>query len=251
MNFYFPFTYLEERKDFMSINIYAITLTNWYVWLFIFLIITLICLKISRDITAPLITLKKSIEQMSFNNEKIFEYKDDPNINELFVMCKELVNIDKFKKNMKGKYFFNEHKNKAENKNILNNREFNEKLSVFGNRNLIINNQLLEENRRKINDEKKYNFNKEIIEYKDGIFLKARLRTRTLSRRKARTKDNLFDKKSDKKNEAETVKTFGRFPTKNYNKKPLKSEASAAIFDIQHSSSVIARARSAFLQAPA
>ena len=219
MNFYFPFTYLEERKDFMSINIYVITLTYWYVWLFIFLIITLICLKISRDITAPLITLKKSIEQMSFNNEKIFEYKDDPNINELFVMCKELVNIDKFKKNMKGKYFFNEHKNKEENKNILNNREFNEKLSVFGNRNLIINNQLLEENRRKINDEKKYNFNKEIIEYKDGIFFKSRLRTRTLSRRKARTKDNLFDKKSDKKNEAETVKTFGRFPTKNYNKK--------------------------------
>ena len=220
MNFYFPFTYLEERKEFMSINIYAITLTNWYMWLIIFLIITLICLKISRDITNPLITLKRSIEQMSFNNEKIFEYKDDPNINELFVMCKELVNIDKFKKNMKGKYFFNENKNKEENKNILNNREFNEKVSVFGNRNLIINNQLLEENRKRINDEKKYNFNKEIIEYRDSIFFKSRLRTRTLSRRKARTMNNLFDKKTEKlKNKLESVKTFGRFPTKNYNKK--------------------------------
>lgn len=220
MNFYFPFRYLEERKDFISISIYTITLTNWYLWLFIFLIIILICLKISRDITGPLITLKKSIDQMSFNNEKIFEYKDDPIINELFVMCKELVNIDKFKKNMKGKYFFNEHKNKEENKNNLNNREFDEKTSVFGNRNLIINNQLLEENRKILNDEKKYNFNKEIIEYRDSIFFKSRLRTRTLSRRKARTMNNLFDKKNDKiKKDAETIKTFGRFPTKNYNKK--------------------------------
>ena len=220
MNFYFPFTYLEERKNFVNINIYVITLANWHLWLIIFLFISLIGLKISRDITAPLITLKKSIEQMSFNNEKIFEYKDDPNINELFVMCKELVNIDKFKKNMKGKYFFNEHKNKEENKNLLNNREFEEKISVFGNRNLIINNQLLEENRKLINNEKKNNFFKEIIEYRDSIFIKSRLRTRTLSRRKARTMNNLFDKKSEKlKNEAETVKSFGRFPTKNYNKK--------------------------------
>ena len=220
MNFYFPFTYLEERKDFMNINIYVITLANWYLWIIIFLMIIFICLKISRDITDPLITLKKSIEQMSFNNEKIFEYKDDPNINELFVMCKELVNIDKFKENMKGKYFFNEHKNKEENKNILNNREFEEKISVFGNRNLIINNQVLEENRRIMNNEKKYNFNKEIIEYRDSIFFKAKLRTRTLSRRKARTMNTLFDKKSEKvKNEAETIKIFGRFPTRDYNKR--------------------------------
>ena len=103
-------------------------------------------------------------------------------------------------------------------KNILTNGEFEEKISVFGNRNLIINNQLLEENRQKLNEEKKYNFNKEIIEFKDSIFIKQRLRTRTLSRRKARTMNNLFDKKSEKiKKDTGTIKTFGRFPTKDYN----------------------------------
>ena len=172
MNFYFPFSYIQEKSDFLKVNFYFITLTNFHFWIIIFVIIIVICLKISKDITKPLLKLKNAIDTMSFNDEKIFEYKDDDNINELFVMCKELVNIDKFKENMKGKYFFKEKKilDLYDNKNNLNGIETEDKNSLVGlgvNRNLIINNQLFEKNRKIFNQEIKNNFGQEIIVFKD------------------------------------------------------------------------------------
>jgi hypothetical protein len=150
---------------------------------------------------------------MSFKDNKIFEYKDDDSINELFVMCKDLVNTDEFKDNMKGKYLNFLKENKV--KNNSNNTETEEKKS-FGlgmNKNLIINNQLLEESRKKQNKEKQYNFGKEIIEYKDFKFL-VKSRSRALSRRRPKTQLKLGDVKPSEDKD-KVLKKFSSFFSKN------------------------------------
>ena len=213
MNFLYPFSYVKEKSDFLLMNFYVTTLSSLYLWAIIFIIIIIICFKISREITQPLINLKNAIDKMSFKDNKIFEYKDDDSINELFVMCKDLVNTDEFKDNMKGKYLNFLKENKV--KNNSNNTETEEKKS-FGlgmNKNLIINNQLLEESRKKQNKEKQYNFGKEIIEYKDFKFL-VKSRSRALSRRRPKTQLKLGDVKPSEDKD-KVLKKFSSFFSKN------------------------------------
>ena len=212
MNFYFPYLYMNDKSEFLLLNFYAITLSNWFLWIILFVIIFFICLKISRDITKPLIKLKNAIEQMSFNDEKIFEYKDDDNINELFVMCKELVNKDEFKKSLKEKSFINDN-SLLENKNYLVGNENEENNS--GNRrgmtrNMIINNQIFEKNRKALNQETKTSFDKEIITYKDFKFL-LKSRPRNQSRKRPKTLNKLITKNFDLD---VPIKTLNRFQTK-------------------------------------
>jgi hypothetical protein len=150
---------------------------------------------------------------MSFKDKKIFEYKDDDSINELFVMCKDLLNTDEFKDNIKGKYLNFLKENKM--KNNLNNTETEDKHS-FGlsmNKNLLINNQLFEENRKIQNKEQQYNFGKEIIEYKDFKFL-LKTRPRALSRKRPKTELKLGnDKEGEDKNMV--LKKFSSYFSKN------------------------------------
>ena len=208
-NFYVPFTYIEDKSDYLLINFLFITIGNLHFWIIIFVIIILICAKISRDITNPLIKLKKAIEQMSFNDETIFEYKDDNIINELFAMCKELVNKDEFKKSIKEKSFLKEKKlfEESENKKIETDEKNSESYGG-GNRNLILNNQLFEQNKRISFVENKAVFKREIIEYKEHkFFLKSRPRTQTRKRPKLNKMTKKFDLEV-------CIKTFNRNHTK-------------------------------------
>lgn len=213
MNFLSPFSYVKDKSEFLKMNFYAITISSLYLWVIIFIIIIIICFKLSREITQPLINLKNAIDKMSFKDNKIFEYKDDDSINELFVMCKDLVNTDEFKDNMKGKYLNFLKENKA--KNNSNNTEKEEKNS-FGlsmNKNLIINNQFLEENRKIQSKEQQYNFEKEILEYKDFKFL-VKSRSRALSRRRPKTELKLGGDKSGEDRD-KVMKKFSSYFSKN------------------------------------
>ena len=128
-------------------------------------------------------------------------------------MCKDLVNTDEFKDNMKGKYLNFLKENKA--KNNSNNTE-NEEKNSFGlsmNKNLIINNQFLEENRKIQSKEQQYNFEKEILEYKDFKFL-VKSRSRALSRRRPKTELKLGGDKSGEDRD-KVMKKFSSYFSKN------------------------------------
>ena len=213
-SFYVPFTFVKEKKEYLLLNIYFITLGSWHLWLILFLMILLIGLRLSRDITDPLIKLKKAIEQMSFNDDKIFEYKDDDIINDLFIMCKELVNSDELKKNKKINIFneYNFLKDKENKKADVLDKNY--RINKRGNRNLILNNQLLEDNKRISIIETKNVFNREIIIYKDNKNqVKSRPRNQTRKRPKVYNIGKEFDLEAP-------LKTFNRYHTKgDYNVK--------------------------------
>ena len=214
MNFHFPYSYVDDKAQFLLLNFYAISLANWELWLILFIIIFLLCLKISNEITEPLIKLKTAIEQMSFNDEKIFEYKDDDNINELFTMCKELVNKDEFKKSLKENTFKSENQlfNDNEDKNYLGGMDNNEISSIIrrgANRNLILNTQLFEKSRNNLDQENKVSFDKEIFVYKDFKFL-LKSRPRNQSRKRPKTINKLINKNFD----LMPLKNYNRFKTK-------------------------------------
>ena len=213
MNFFSPFSYVKDKSEVLMMNFYAMTISSLYLWIIIFIVIIIICFKISKEITQPLINLKNAIDKMSFKDNKIFEYKDDDSINELFVMCKDLVNTNEFKDNMKGKYLNFLKENKA--KTNSNSAEPDEKnsLGLNMNKNLLINNQLLEENRKIQNQEKKYNFEKEILEYKDFKFL-LKSRPRALSRKRPKTGLKLGDDKSGE-NKDIVLKKYSSYFSKN------------------------------------
>ena len=207
-NFYVPFTFVKQKTEYLLLNIYFITLGSWHLWIILFAIIMLIGLKLSRDITDPLIKLKKAIEQMSFNDDKIFEYKDDDIINDLFIMCKELFNSDELKKSKKIN-IFNEYKflkDKGNKKAEVLDK--NSGINQRGNRNLILNNQLFEKNKRISIIETKNVFNREIIIYKDNKYLvKSRPRNQTRKRPKVYNIEKEFDIEAP-------LKTFNRYHTK-------------------------------------
>ena len=212
MNFYFPFSYIDEKTDYIISTFYTITLGSWQVWMIIFFIISILCLKISKDITDPLIKLKKAIDQMSFTDKTIFEYKDDDNINELFTMCKDLVDKDEFKKSLQENSYIDDKKVKEEeNKNYFNGLD-NEEEGVIKrvNRNLLLNNQFFEKNRKVYNQKNKVSFNKEIMVYKDFKYM-PKNRPRNLSRKRPGTINKLINKKLNLDN---TLKSIYRLKTK-------------------------------------
>ena len=219
MNYYFPYSHAVDNSDFLLLNFYTITSSNWHFWILIFIMIFIICLKLSRDITGPLIKLKRAIDRMSFSDQAIFEYKDDEIINELFVMCKELVNKDEFKKSLNEKSFIDDKKILEDNENnsYSNGMEYEENTSLLQkgiNRNLIINNQLFEKNRKLSNQENQFSFDKEIVIYKD-INYYPKTRPRNQSRKRPKAINNLIRKKLN----AETVRFRGSKTKGDYNMK--------------------------------
>ena len=214
MNYYFPYSYVNDKSEYLLNNLYAITFSNWILWIILFIIIFLICFKISRDITNPLLKLKAAIEQMSFNDKKIFKYKDDDNINELFAMCKELLDKDEFKKSLKSNSFLNNdlELEKSENNNYFGLEENNENASNIrygANRNLIINSQMLEKNKKILNIGNKNTFDKEIINYKDTK--KITIRPRNQSRKRPKISNKLINTNF---NFDMPIKTYNKIKTK-------------------------------------
>ena len=228
MNFYFPFSFVKDKQDFYHNKFLFLSLIIWIMYIFIFLILFSLGHKIIKDITDPLIKLKKAIEQMSFNDETIFEYKNDDNINELFIMCKELVSKTEISHNLKEQYS-EEIQNKEKYNIDIANSEDDMSLTKWGvRRNFTFNNQFLKKNRKFSGQTDGCSTNEEIVVYNDFIF-RPKTRPRTRSKKRPNIVNTLLNqkydhntlKKKDSNSESQAGENFLRdsFISNNTNKK--------------------------------
>ena len=195
MNFYCSSLYLNTKHNFYQINYLTIILSNWYFWIFIIILFIIITLNMSKEITEPLIKLKEAIEQRSFKDEKIFEYKNDDIINQLFKMCKDLFVDGDLNKCLKSK-------NCDEKDGMINDELYNLDLDDNNstnysskrvnrlNNNLTINNEMIK-NITQINIEKN-NKDKQIYLYEDkpkkSSYIPPKIRSRHSSKKKQKLK---------------------------------------------------------------
>ena len=120
----------------ISQNIFFfIVLIIIYCWFFCLFINIIIFFKIIDDLTEPITKLQDAVESNSIKDENIFKYKHDDIINELFLTCKELLSgqIDINNENE----LKNFHISKKENENNIDKNIYK--------KNLIINNEIMEE----------------------------------------------------------------------------------------------------------
>ena len=197
MNFYCSSLYLNNKHKFYQINYLMIILLNWFFWLSIIILLILITFHISIEVTQPLIKLKKAIEQRSFKDETIFEYKNDEIVNQLFKMCKDLFVDGDLNKCLKNK-------NYDEKEGIINDELYNleidennstnysTKKNYFLNNNLTINNEMIK-NITQIGIEKN-NKDEQIYLYEDkpkkSIYSSSKIKTRYSSKKKQKLKKN-------------------------------------------------------------
>ncbi len=206
MNFYYPFTFVKDKEEFYCTKFLFVTFINWILYIIIFIILNLLGYKITKDITDPLIKLKKAIEQMSFNDETIFEYKNDDNIKELFMMCKELVNKTEATQNLQNlKEQYSEDIQIKYNTDSANNEQ-DMPLRKWGmKRNFSLNNQFFEKNGKILEQNNKHSIDEEIIVCDDNKFFPTSI-PRTRSRRRPNIINTILDKKYDSSNSIRTRK---------------------------------------------
>ena len=195
LNFYTPSLFTSDKRVFLLEVLSFILITGWHIWIYFFVVLFFVGIRTVRQVADPLVKLKNSIENMSIKDDKIFEYKLDSKINDLFQVCKELVKYGKGQGNFK-----NQINNLSENNENLfgfdnnSNNGYNDMDDVnnlvnenFRKNNLITNNELMEEK------EKEYKENSKFINDVD-ICLFEDINTNTI---KARTKHQ-FKKKITK-----------------------------------------------------
>ena len=141
VNFYSFASFIPAQKYVdhvhqISQNIFFfIVLIIIYCWFFCLFINIIIFFKIIDDLTEPITKLQDAVESNSIKDENIFKYKHDDIINELFLTCKELLSgqIDINNENE----LKNFHISKKENENNIDKNIYK--------KNLIINNEIMEE----------------------------------------------------------------------------------------------------------
>ncbi len=141
VNFYSFASFIPAKKYVdhvyqISQNIFFfIVLIIIYCWFFCLFINIIIFFKIIDDLTEPITKLQDAVESNSIKDENIFKYKHDDIINELFLTCKELLSgqIDINNENE----LKNFHISKKENENNIDKNIYK--------KNLIINNEIMEE----------------------------------------------------------------------------------------------------------
>ena len=120
----------------ISLNIfYFIVMVIIYSWLICLFINLIIFFKVIKEWTEPITKLQEAVESSNIKDDSIFNYKYDDIINELFLTCKELLTgqIDNNKENeLKNFNILQKNKDKKIDKNIYK-------------KNLIINNEIMEE----------------------------------------------------------------------------------------------------------
>jgi len=120
----------------ISLNIfYFIVIIIIYSWLICLFINLIIFFKVIKEWTEPITKLQEAVESSNIKDDSIFNYKYDDIINELFLTCKELLTgqIDNNKENeLKNFNILQKNKDKKIDKNIYK-------------KNLIINNEIMEE----------------------------------------------------------------------------------------------------------
>ena len=141
INFY-AFASFKKAQKYVD-HIYQVNLNIFFFIILIIVYSWLICLfiniaifyKVIEEWIAPINKLQEAVESSSIKDESIFEYKYDDIINELFLTCKELLNGQINHNNDNGINNFNilgKDNDKKIDKNIYK-------------KNLIINNEIMEE----------------------------------------------------------------------------------------------------------
>ena len=118
---------IDSSKHFLNNVKYLMILLLLYIWLILFFILRIISLRIIREVTEPIIRLTDIINLNNINdinqNEDIFEYKLDEEINEFFLLCKKLINGEIRDNNLNVQTKVNSDKNNNKNNNmIINNK---------------------------------------------------------------------------------------------------------------------------------
>ena len=138
---YFAFTSFKVAQKYVdhvhqvSLNIFFfIVMVIIYSWLVCLFINLSIFFKVIDEWTEPITKLQEAVESSNIKDESIFTYKYDDIINELFMTCKELLTgqMDNTENNLKNFNILGKEKDKKIDKNIYK-------------KNLIINNEIMEE----------------------------------------------------------------------------------------------------------
>ena len=139
-NFYsiVSFTKAQKYVD----HIYQVTLNIFYFIIMVIIYSWLICLfinliiffKVIDEWTQPIIKLQEAVESNNIKDESIFNYKYDDIINELFLTCKELLTgqVDNSENGLKNFNILGKEKDNKIDKNIYK-------------KNIIINNEIMQE----------------------------------------------------------------------------------------------------------
>ena len=118
---------IDSSKHFLNNVKYLMILLLLYIWLILFFILIIISQHIIREVTEPIMRLTDIINLNNINdinqNEDIFEYKLDEEINEFFLLCKKLINGEIRDNNLNVQTKVNSDKNNNKNNNmIINNK---------------------------------------------------------------------------------------------------------------------------------
>ena len=139
-NFY-SFSSFKKAQKYVE-HIYQVTLNIFYFIIMVIIYIWLICLfinliiffKVIDEWTQPIIKLQEAVESNNIKDESIFNYKYDDIINELFLTCKELLTgqVDNSENGLKNFNILGKEKDNKIDKNIYK-------------KNIIINNEIMQE----------------------------------------------------------------------------------------------------------
>ena len=140
INFY-SFASFKKAQKYVE-HVYQVTLNIFYFiimvivysWLACLFINLIIFFKVIDEWTRPIIKLQEAVESSNIKDESIFNYKYDDIINELFLTCKELLTgqIDNSENGLKNFNILGKEKDSKIDKNIYK-------------KNLIINNEIMQE----------------------------------------------------------------------------------------------------------
>ena len=139
-NFY-SFASFKKAQKYVD-HIYQVTLNIFffiimvivYSWLICLFINLIIFFKVIDEWTQPIIKLQEAVESSNIKDESIFNYKYDDIINELFLTCKELLTgqVDNSDNGLKNFNILGKEKDNKIDKNIYK-------------KNIIINNEIMQE----------------------------------------------------------------------------------------------------------
>ena len=206
-NFY-SFSSFKKAQKYVE-HIYQVTLNIFYFIIMVIIYSWLICLfinliiffKVIDEWTQPIIKLQEAVESNNIKDESIFYYKYDDIINELFLTCKELLTgqVDNSENGLKNFNILGKEKDNKIDKNIYK-------------KNIIINNEIMQElinkqqsmldfsNNIKINEPNNINSDNPSINFRNRKTLQSPDST---TKNEENEKKNLEKIKAEKKKENE------------------------------------------------
>ena len=206
-NFY-SFSSFKKAQKYVE-HIYQVTLNIFYFIIMVIIYSWLICLfinliiffKVIDEWTQPIIKLQEAVESNNIKDESIFNYKYDDIINELFLTCKELLTgqVDNSENGLKNFNILGKEKDNKIDKNIYK-------------KNIIINNEIMQElinkqqsmldfsNNIKINEPNNINSDNPSIDFRNRKTLQSPDST---TKNEENEKKNLEKIKAEKKKENE------------------------------------------------